>query len=51
MDTGTAEAADFPKHFYCALYSQYVIGWDNFFLGKFSQEWLVLFNNRNHLIY
>ena len=47
MDTGTVVAEDFPERFHRAIYSQYAIGWDNFFRGKFSQEWLVLFDEKN----
>ena len=47
MDTGTVVAVDFPERFHRAIYSQYAIGWDNFFRGKFSQEWLVLFDEKN----
>ena len=47
MDTGTVVADEFPERFHRAIYSQYAIGWDNFFRGKFSQEWLVLFDEKN----
>ena len=47
MDTGTVVAEKFPERFHRAIYSQYAIGWDNFFHGKFSQEWLVLFDEKN----
>ena len=47
METGTVMAIDFPAHFHLTLYSQYTIDWDNFFCGKFLQEWLVLFDKRN----
>ena len=49
MDTGTVVAAEFPDQFHCAIYSQYAIGLDNFFCGKFSQEWLVLFDEKNQI--
>ena len=46
MDTGTVVATEFPNQFHCAIYSQYAIRWDNFFCEKFSQEWLVLFDEK-----
>lgn len=37
------QSEDFPEKYHKAIYSQYAIGWDNFFGGKISQEWLALF--------
>ena len=44
MDTGMVIAEKFPLMYSKAIYSQYAIGWDNFFCGKISQEWLLLYN-------
>ena len=44
MDTGMVQAEDFPAKYSGAIYSQYAIGWDNFFCGKISQQWLSLFD-------
>ena len=44
MDTGMVIAEKFPSIYSKAIYSQYAIGWDNFFRGKISQEWLLLYN-------
>ena len=30
-----------------AMYLQYAIGWDHFFYGKISQEWLILYNDES----
>ena len=44
MDTGMVLAEKFPSMYSKAIYSQYAIGWDNFFRGKISQEWLLLYD-------
>lgn len=44
MDTGMALADKFPNKYSRAILSQYAIGWDNFFCGKISQEWLLLYD-------
>ena len=45
MDTGMVLAEKFPLMYSKAIYSQYAIGWDNFFRGKISQEWLLLYDD------
>ena len=44
MDTGMVIAEKFPPMYSKAIHSQYVICWNNFFCGKISQEWLLLYN-------
>ena len=44
MDTEMVIAEKFSLKYSRAIYSQYAIGWDNFFRGKISQEWILLYN-------
>ena len=44
MDTGMVIVDKFPSKYSKAIYFQYAIGWDNFFHGKISQEWLQLYD-------
>ena len=44
MDTGIVLAEKFPLSYSETIYSQYAIGWDNFFRGNISQEWLLIYN-------
>ena len=43
MDNGCVNPNNYDHRFHAAIYSQYAIGFDQWFLGKISQHWLNLF--------
>ena len=48
MDTGKVTTSKYAGRFHIAIENQNCIGFQHFFFGKISQQWLNLFHNKRH---